>query len=51
MMENFLKSLTNRELRSWINHFTSYALLNSFINNGPSIEDLKLAKKILKNRG
>tara|TARA_R100000353_G_C6482966_1_gene189692 strand:+ start:647 stop:799 length:153 start_codon:yes stop_codon:yes gene_type:complete len=47
-MEQFFKSLNKRELGIWIKQFTSYELLNQFLNNAPSKEDIKLAKKIYK---
>ena len=49
-MEQFFKSLSKRELGTWIKQFTRYELLNQFIDNSPSEEDIKLAKKILKNK-
>ena len=47
IMINFFESLSTKELSTWINRFNSYPLLNNFIDNAPSVEDIKLAKKIL----
>tara|TARA_R100000773_G_scaffold12309_1_gene11366 strand:+ start:511 stop:708 length:198 start_codon:yes stop_codon:yes gene_type:complete len=49
-MKNFFKSLSIKELQVWINKFDNYKLLNQFLDNSPSEEDIKLAKKILKNK-
>lgn len=49
-MEQFFKSLSKRELGIWIKRFTSYELLNQFLNNAPSEQDIKLAKKIYKQK-
>ena len=49
-MEQFFKSLSKRELGKWIKTFTSYELLNQFLNNAPSEQDIKLAKKIYKQK-
>ena len=46
-MRNFFESCTAKELSTWIKHFDNYSLLNNFIDNAPSVEDIKLAKKIL----
>jgi hypothetical protein len=35
-MEQFFKSLSKRELGAWIKQFTSYELLNQFLNNAQS---------------
>jgi hypothetical protein len=47
IMRNFFESCTVKELSTWIKHFDNYSLLNNFIDNAPSVEDIKLAKKIL----
>ena len=47
-MEQFFKSLSIKELSKWIKNFNSNNLLNQFIDNAPSEEDIKLAKKIIK---
>ena len=49
-MEQFFKLLSKRELGTWIKQFTSYELLNQFLNNAPSEEDIELAKKIYKEK-
>jgi hypothetical protein len=49
-MEQFFKSLSIKELSKWIKNFDSNDLLNQFIDNAPSKEDIELAKKILKNK-
>ncbi len=49
-MEQFFKSLSKRELKTWIKQFTSYELLNQFLNNAPSEQDIELAKKIYKQK-
>tara|TARA_R110002020_G_scaffold215325_1_gene422501 strand:- start:790 stop:939 length:150 start_codon:yes stop_codon:yes gene_type:complete len=49
-MEQFFKSLNKRELGTWIKQFTSYDLLNQFLNNAPSEQDIELAKKIYKQK-
>jgi len=49
-MKNFFKSLSIKELQVWINKFDNHKLLNQFLDNSPSEEDIKLAKKILKNK-
>ena len=49
-MEQFFKSLSIKELSKWLKNFDSNDLLNQFIDNAPSEEDIKLAKKILKNK-
>jgi hypothetical protein len=45
-MEQFFKSLSIKELSKWIKNFDSNDLLNQFIDNAPSEEDIELAKKI-----
>lgn len=49
-MEQFFKSLSKRELGTWIKQFTRYELLNQFIDNAPSEQDIELAKKIYKEK-
>jgi hypothetical protein len=49
-MEQFFKSLSKRELETWIKQFTSLGLLNQFLSNAPSEEDIELAKKIYKEK-
>jgi hypothetical protein len=49
-MEQFFKSLSIKELSKWLKNFDSNDLLNQFIDNAPSKEDIELAKKILKNK-
>ena len=49
-MEQFFKSLSIKELSKWLKNFDSNDLLNQFIDNAPSEQDIELAKKILKNK-
>ena len=50
-MEQWLKSLTIKELSTWIKNFDN-STLSEFLNTNhkPTREDLKTAKKILKNK-
>jgi len=49
-MHKYFKSLSIKELSIWVKKFDSYNLLNQFVDNAPSDADIKLAKKILKNK-
>ena len=51
-MEQWLKTLTIKELSTWIKNFDNFKnnLLLKFVDNSPNEEDLKTAKKILKNK-
>ena len=51
-MEKWFKTLSIRELTTWINNFDNFQnnLLLKFVDNSPNEEDLKTAKKILKNK-
>jgi hypothetical protein len=49
-MHKYFKSLSIKELSTWVKKFDSYNLLNQFVDNAPNEEDIKLAKKILKNK-
>jgi|TARA_R100000084_G_scaffold72194_1_gene32171 hypothetical protein len=51
-MEKWLKTLSIKELSTWINNFDNFQnnLLLKFVDNSPNEEDLKTAKKILKNK-
>ena len=48
-MEKWFKTLSIKELSTWIKNFDN-STLNQFLDNQPSEEDLKMAKKILKNK-
>ena len=48
-MEQWFKSLTIKELSTWIKNFDNSSL-NQFLNNGPTDEDIITARKILKNK-
>ena len=48
-MESWFKTLTIKELSTWIKNFDN-STLNQFLANGPSDEDIITAKKILKNK-
>ena len=47
-MEKWFKTLSIKELSTWIKNFDN-STLNQFLDNHPSEEDLKMDKKILKN--
>ena len=49
-MEQFFKSLSKRELGTWIKQITRYELLNQFLTNAPTEQDIELAKKIYKEK-
>tara|TARA_R100001086_G_scaffold196212_1_gene113014 strand:- start:1315 stop:1518 length:204 start_codon:yes stop_codon:yes gene_type:complete len=51
-MEQWFKSLSIKELSTWIKNFDNFEnnLLLKFVDNSPNKEDLKTAKKILKNK-
>ena len=48
-MEKWFKTLSIKELSTWIKNFDN-STLNQLLDNQPSEEDLKTAKKILKNK-
>ena len=48
-MESWFKTLTIKELSTWIKNFDN-STLNQFLANQPSNDDIKAAKKILKNK-
>ena len=48
-MEKWFKTLSIKELSTWVKNFDN-STLNQFLDNQPSEEDLKMAKKILKNK-
>ena len=48
-MESWFKTLTIKELSTWIKNFDN-STLNQFLANQPSENDIKAAKKILKNK-
>tara|TARA_Y100000592_G_scaffold37129_1_gene58767 strand:+ start:259 stop:453 length:195 start_codon:yes stop_codon:yes gene_type:complete len=48
-MEKWFKTLTIKELSTWIKNFDNSSL-NQFLNNQPTDEDIITAKKILKNK-
>ncbi len=47
-MEKWLKSLSKKELRTWIKHLSSLPIL--FFATDEEKENLKLAKNILNNK-
>ncbi len=49
-MKEWLKTLTTKELKTWLRNMERYPLLNYFTDNGPSNEDLAIARTELKNR-
>ena len=51
-MEKWFKTLSIKELSTWINNFDNFQnnLLLKFVDNSPSEEDLKKSKTILKNK-
>ena len=49
-MKEWLKTLTTKELKTWLRNMERYPLLNYFTDNGPSDEDLAIARTELKNR-
>ena len=49
-MEEWFKTLTIKELSTWIKNFDNSNLLNQFLDNQPTDEDINIAKKILKNK-
>tara|TARA_A100001201_G_scaffold121010_1_gene104565 strand:- start:1030 stop:1224 length:195 start_codon:yes stop_codon:yes gene_type:complete len=48
-MESWFKTLTIKELSTWIKNFDN-STLNQFLANQPTDNDIKAAKKILKNK-
>ena len=48
-MEKWFKTLTIKELSTWIKNFDN-STLNQFLDNQPTSEDIKTAKRILKNK-
>mgnify|MGYP003130173808 CR=1 FL=1 len=48
-MEKWFKTLSIKELSTWVKNFDN-STLNQLLNDQPSEEDLKTAKKILKNK-
>ncbi len=48
-MEKWFKTLSIKDLSTWIKNFDN-STLNQLLDNQPSEEDLKTAKKILKNK-
>lgn len=49
IMDKWFKSLSIKELSTWIKNFDN-STLNQFLDNQPTDEDIKTAKKILKNK-
>ena len=51
-MEKWFKTLSIKELSTWINNFDNFKnnLFLKFVDNSPTEEDIKTAKKILKNK-
>ena len=48
-MEKWFKTLSIKELLTWIKNFDN-STLNQFLDNQPTSEDIKTAKRILKNK-
>jgi len=48
-MEKWFKTLSIKELSTWIKNFDN-SILNQFLANQPSDDNIKIAKKILKNK-
>jgi hypothetical protein len=48
-MEKWFKTLSIKELSTWIKNFDG-SILNQFLDNQPTEEDIKTAKRILKNK-
>ena len=48
-MEKWFKTLSIKDLSTWIKNFDN-STFNQLLDNQPSEEDLKTAKKILKNK-
>ena len=48
-MENWFKTLSIKELSTWIKNFDN-STLNQFLANQPTEDDIRVAKKILKNK-
>ena len=48
-MEKWFKTLSIKELSTWIKNFDN-STLNQFLDNQPTSEDIKTAKRILKNK-
>ena len=49
-MKNWFKSLSIKELKTWIENFSSHKLLRSFLDNQPSDQDLEEAKQVLQDK-
>jgi hypothetical protein len=49
-MKEWFKTLSIKELSTWIKNFDNSSLLNQFLDNQPTDEDINIAKKILKNK-
>tara|TARA_R100000234_G_scaffold103334_1_gene72775 strand:+ start:299 stop:511 length:213 start_codon:yes stop_codon:yes gene_type:complete len=54
-MEKWFKTLSIKELSTWIKNFDNSTWrqkvgLNQFLDNQPTSEDIKTAKRILKNK-
>ena len=48
-MESWFKTLSIKELSTWIKNFDN-SILGQFLDNQPTNDDIKAAKKILKNK-
>ena len=48
-MEKGFKTLSIKELSTWVKNFDN-STLNQFLDNQPTSEDIKTAKRILKNK-
>ena len=51
-MEKWFKTLSIKELSTWLNNFDNFKnnFFLKFVDNQPTEEDIKTAKKILKNK-
>ena len=49
-MRNWFKSLSIKELKTWIENFSNHKLLRSFLDNQPSDQDLEEAKQVLQDK-
>lgn len=48
-MEKWFKTLSIKELSTWIKNFDN-SILSQFLDNQPTEDDIRAAKKILKNK-
>tara|TARA_R110000824_G_scaffold17456_1_gene70805 strand:- start:229 stop:414 length:186 start_codon:yes stop_codon:yes gene_type:complete len=51
MNTKWFKTLSIKELSTWVKHFdNSNSMLNELFPNRPNVDDIKEAKRILKNK-